>query len=202
MGENARNGRRISSLRAAIGLTAIAVAGLAGCGGSGSSGAGGASGSRGTGGAAERGFSVRADTTVTTAAASLTKARFLARMNRTCRRTWPTILHNFVVYGRRPGPELGGRRRYAKAVRLTFTAGLDFYVFDAIYNLGAPPGDEERVEEMIGTMQESVERTQRGLRPIPSPRRLQAHFAAYNRLARAYGLDDCLVAGAHLPPAL
>jgi hypothetical protein len=174
-------------LRGALALGAIAAAGFGGCGnGDGSS------------GTDEPGFSVIADTTVTTAA-SLAKARFLARINRTCRRTWPTILHNFVVYGRRPPPELGGGRRYAKAVRLSFIAGLDFYVFDAIYNLGAPPDDEQRVEEMIGTMQESIERTQRGLRPISSPGKLETHFAPYNHLARAYGLTDCLVAGPHLP---
>ncbi len=189
MEENTSNRRRTSGLRAAIVLSAIAAAGFGGCGGGDSYVTG------------ERGFSVRADTTMTTAA-SLTRARFLTRINRTCRRTWPTILDNFVVYGGRLAPELSGKRRYAKAVRLSFTAGLDFYVFDAIYNLGAPPGEEGHVEAMIAAMQESVERTQRGLRPIRSPHQLEAHFAAYNRLARAYGLDDCLVGGAHLPAAL
>jgi hypothetical protein len=183
------NGWGASGPRTAIALGAIAAAVCGGCGGNGSS------------GTDARGFSVRADTTMTTAA-SLTRARFVMRINRTCRRTWPAILENFAAYGGRLAPELSGGRRYAKAIRLSFTAGLDFYVFDAIYNLGAPPGEEKRVEEMIGTMQESVERTQRGLRPVRSPEQLEAHFAAYNRLAREYGLDDCLVADMHLPAPL
>jgi hypothetical protein len=137
-----------------------------------------------------------------TTAASLTRAGFVVRINRTCQRTWPTILDNFLVYGSSLAPELSDKGRYAKAVQFSFMAGLDFYVFDAIYGLGAPRGEEEHVEEMIGAMQESVERTQRGLRPIRSAEQLEAHFDAYNALARAYELDDCLVAGAHLPPAL
>jgi hypothetical protein len=177
----------------ATAVATVATAGLAGCGGGGEDGAGGGSAT-----ANERGFSVRADTTATTAAA-LTKAEFLARINAACRNRWSTIHNNFAVLADRQPPKFSDRRRYGKAVRLTFMAGLDFYVFDTIYDVGAPPGDERRVEEMLGAMQESVERTQRGLAPIRSPKQLEAHFATYNRLARAYGLDDCLVAGAHLP---
>jgi hypothetical protein len=143
-----------------------------------------------------QGFVVKADTTVTTA--SLTKAQFVAHVNDVCRRRWPVILQNFVEYSGSLSPRWSEEKRFANAARLSFMAGVDFHIFDQIYKLGAPSGEEHNVEAVIGAMQEAVERGERQVRII-SPVELQALFGKYNEIALHYGLGECSVSGAHLP---
>lgn len=145
------------------------------------------------------GFEVVARTVVTTADPPLAKGRFLAEVAAICRRAWPTVEENFAEYsGWQREDGLGGAELYATSARDSYLAGVDFHIFDEIYNLGGPEGEEEEVEEIIGAMQTAVELGQRRVR-VESPAELRALFADYNRLARAYGLDGCLVAGGNLP---
>jgi hypothetical protein len=171
--------------RPIVALVAVVALVSAGCGGH--------SNAAETG---NRGFSVEADTTMTTG--SLSKGAFIAKINGLCERKWPLIDQNFVEYIGTLNPRWSQERRFANAVRLSFMAGVDFHIFDEIYNLGAPEGEEQNVEKVIGAMQEAVERGQRQVRVI-SPVELQALFGRYNELARRYGLDECLVSGMHLP---
>ncbi len=143
-------------------------------------------------------FSVLADTTVTTG--SLPKGAFIAQVNDLCRRKWQVILHNFVLYSGWLNPRWSKERRFANAVRLSYMAGVDFHIFDDIFRLGAPVGEQRDVENVIGPMQEAVERGQRQVR-ITSNAQLEALFDNYNQAARRYGLNECLVEGQHLPPA-
>jgi hypothetical protein len=162
----------------------IAVAGaLGGCGG-GSSDA--------TGGEA---FVVRADTTMTTG--KLPKARFVVRVNQLCRKGWGPILDNFARYLKWEHRNLSPREQFARTVRVTLMAGIDFYIFDVIHELGAPAGEEREIERMIGAMQEAVERGQR-LGPLYSVAEISALFDDFNQRARRYSLDDCLVDEPHI----
>jgi hypothetical protein len=177
-------------LTAAIAVV-LAIEAAAGCGGT----------AEGDPAPAGREYSVRADTVMTTET-SVTKASFVSGANDLCRREWPNVLHNFTKYSGWQSPRLGEATVFAKAVRLSYMPGVDYYVFDEIHAMPAPPNEKGAIEEVIGTMQSAVERGEgRGGEPVPIPSRakLQAMFADYNRLAHRYGLDECLIAGAHLP---
>ena len=77
-------------------------------------------------------------------------------------------------------------------------AVIDFHIFDSIRILGAPQGEEREIEEIIGPMQSAVERGQKKLVPVSSVAQVSTLFGEYNRRARQYGLDDCLVDESHL----
>lgn len=141
-------------------------------------------------------YSVEASTTVTTA--SVAKAGYVRRVNRSCRKAWVEILDNFAETRRLQNPKMAARQRFAEAVQLTLITGIVFYIFDEIQQLGAPPGDEHEVEEMIGVMQSASERGQKRLAPISSVAQVIALYSDYNLQARDYGLVDCLVDEAHL----
>jgi hypothetical protein len=155
-------------------------------------------GSSGPAGTANPGFTVVADTTMTTG--SLTKAQFVAQVNQICRRGWPIILGHFTESTIWHNRHSSRRERFARAVRLAFLAGLDFHIFDEIHRIKAPRGGKARVEEVIGKMQTAVERGQRELHAY-SPGQLSAQFADYNEAARRYGLTACLVDGARVANA-
>ena len=168
-------------------IIAVLAALMAGCGGS------------ADGGSERSGFSVEADTNVTTAP-SMTRAKFIVHVNDLCRRKWPFILNavrqtrNFT---RELHPETSELQRYMKGVHESYFAAIDFHIFDEIHRLGAPPGEKQTVEDVIGTMQEGVERGQQ--KRISSPAQVRILFTRYNQVASEYGLDECLVAGGHLP---
>jgi hypothetical protein len=142
-------------------------------------------------------FVVRASTTVTTGAAS-TRAHFVARVNQICRKKWRVILENFSQYSSWQGPELTERQLYADSIRESYLAGVDFHIFDSIFKMGAPKGQERAVEEVIGAMQAAVETGQRVV-AVDNAAKLEALFGDYNAAAREYGFVDCLVESPHLP---
>lgn len=139
----------------------------------------------------DAGFRVQASTTVTTG--SLGKPQFVHRVNQLCREGWVIILDNFTKYSSwQEGDGLTRQEIFAKSVKESFLAGFDFHVFDEIYRLGGPEGEEESVEDVIGALQLAVERGQRQLR-VTTPAQLDSLFADYNRRALEYGFVDCLV---------
>jgi hypothetical protein len=164
---------------------AICIAVLAGCGGGGDS----------SSSNAAQTFTVRADTTMS--AGSVTRAAFVARLNEVCRKKWVKILDNFAKYSSWQYPNESRKKRFADSVRESLLAGIDFHIFDNIYRSKAPRGEKVTLEEIIGAMQEGVERGQR-LRPVYSLAQLKALFVKFNQRASQYGLDDCLVNEAHL----
>jgi hypothetical protein len=146
-----------------------------------------------SGGSGEAGFVVEASTTVLTG--PLDKPQFVVRVNKICREGWAEILDNFTEYSSwKQEDGLNEDEAFKKSVRLSFLAGFDFHVFDPIYQLGGPPGEEKEIEDIIGALQLAVELGQRRIN-ITSPEQLTNHFAEYNRLAQEYGLTDCLVDG-------
>lgn len=163
-------------------MAMLATAALFGCGGD----------SEATGGDE---FVVRASTTMSPG--KLSKPEFIAKMTRVCRVAWKTILDNFEQYYGWQSRKMGEQKRFSKTVRLSLMAGIDFHIFDDYRFTGAPPGDEKVLEEVIGPMQEAVERGQR-LGPLHSVAEITDLFSEYNRRAARYGLDECLVDRAHL----
>lgn len=147
----------------------------------------------------ERTYSVQASTTMT--AAQLTKAQFIRRMNATCRKAWITILDNFDQYSSSQDPRVDAEERFAEAVQSSLLAGLVFHIFDNFRILGAPPGEEKALEDVIGRFQYAAETGQIQKPPgLHSAADVARHFSDYNRVARVYGLGDCLVDEAHLRP--
>lgn len=168
-------------------LAALVV--LGGCGGSGDD---------GSAASTTNGFTVQANTTMAAAKPRLSKAAFVKRANQYCRKAWVIVGQNYRVYGRTQDPSLHGKERTADAIRMSLMAGIDFHIFDNIHFLGSPVGEEQEVEEIIGPMQEAVERGQR-LGPLYSAAEVTALFGDFNRNASRYGLRDCLVNSQHLP---
>lgn len=175
-------------MRRLLAIASVAVAAIAaGCGGEGET------------SSAGDGFSVRAHTTMT-AAEQLTRPEFVERVDGICRQGWRTILGSFAAYSGEQPRRLSETRLFAKSIRGVFMASLDINIYDRIRDLGAPPGEEEAIEEIIGAMQEGVERGKRQVR-VTTPAQLEALFVRYNQLAREYGLHECQVSGTHLPHA-
>jgi hypothetical protein len=163
-----------------------------GCGGDGDSAS--------AGDAEDKGYTVQASTTMGTASPRLTKPQFLAYINKVCREAWPTLHENWDVYSRTLDPKLSRKERFSRAVRESLLAGITFHIFDDIHMLGAPRGDEETTEQIIGPLQETTELGQLGRWRAYSIPELLPHFDEYNERAHQYGLDDCLVTVAHLRP--
>lgn len=173
---------RTSSRRSVAGLlTAALCLVLAGCGGD----------EQGSGPGAN--YTVRASTTMTVASPRLDKAQFISRVNRICREAWATVIDNWHQYSKSQSSGLSEAERFEDAVKRSLLAGIDFHIFDSIRILGAPPGEQKAIEEIIGPFQRSVELGQQRYWRAQNADEVVANFQEYNRLARMYGLNDCLV---------
>jgi hypothetical protein len=147
-----------------------------------------------------QGSTVRASTTMIVRPA-LTRPEFVSEVNDICRRRWRFVLNavkQTAVMWLRNHPKVGVEQNFARALHISYFVSIDFHIFDPIQRLGAPPGQKEAIERVIGTMQEAVERGER-TGGISSAAQLTTLFADYNRKARHYGIDRCLVAGPRLP---
>lgn len=138
-------------------------------------------------------YTVRAATTITTA--KLPRPRLVARANALCREAWVEIRSDFSRFAEWP-PRRDDRTPGFNQAGQVLLSSIDFYIFDGLHHLGAPAGEEEEVERMIGAMQLTVERGER-LR-ISSIDQLIQDFDEFNQRARRYGLEDCLVDHSHL----
>jgi hypothetical protein len=177
------------SLVAVAAIVALAILAVS-CGGADDS----ATGSDG------REFQVTGADTTVTPVNSLTKAKFLAHANDLCRRKWPFILNaarQTANFTRKLHPETSELEQYRRGVRISYYPAIDFHLYDEIQRLGGPPGETQTIEEVLGSMQEAVERGQRMV--TSSPAQVEKLFSVYNQIARHYGLDECLFEGGHLP---
>ncbi len=155
----------------------------------------------GCGGASSRqsgGYEVRAGTTMRIARPPIDRGQFVRHINRACRNAWGVIEENWDSFVEREASTTTPRQRFAAAVRTPLLSGIDFFFFDSIVMLGAPPGDSHKIESFIGPFQAAVELGQMGRWVAHSPTEIVPHFAVYNRGAGRYGLTDCLIDEAHL----
>jgi hypothetical protein len=167
-----------------LGVTMLA----AGCGGEGSPAEGDPAAS----------YDPEASTTMTVARPLMTKAQFVARMSETCRKAWITVKDNWAEYTSTQDGKKGEVERFDEAVRTSLLSGIDFHIFDNFRILGAPPGEEEAIEAIIGPFQIAVELGWQARWHARTTADVVAQFQTYNERARAYGLDECLVDEAHL----
>lgn len=184
--------RQLAQLGAALAIAASLAAVAVGCGGGAASSNGGGSSTSATGQTATQ------RTEATTPATSMTKARYVAWLNHICRRSWPVILRNVAEYRSWQEPNPSREERVEETIRYSYMAGFDYYVFSKVIAWG-PPGEHRRGgKRMINAMKKAAED---GLHRvwIGSLKELASVFADYNRIARQYGVDQCLVAGAHIP---
>lgn len=137
---------------------------------------------------------------MTVASPPLTKRQFVGQINRACRKEWGHIFDNWFAYRRTQNPKLSKETRFSKAVKLSLTAGITVYIFDSMYRLGAPRGQERQIEGIIGSMQSATERIWKGLVPASSVALVSSLYGPYNQRASRYGLTDCLVDKARLKP--
>jgi hypothetical protein len=170
----------------AASATALMIA--AGCGGGEGEGEG------------ETTYTVEASTTMTAASPAISKPVFVKRMNKICRQAWIIIVDNFAEHRSWQDPDESERDGFADAVRNSLMAGVVFHIFDDFRVLGAPPGEEQRIEAMIGSFQAAAEMGQKELWTAYSIEDVSSQFSEYNRRAERYGLGDCLVDDAHLQP--
>jgi hypothetical protein len=160
--------------------------------------ASGCGGNDSNGGASTQAYDPEASTTLTTAA--IGKAQFVKRANELCRRAWVEIRENWDEYSSTQDPKLSEKKRFEEAVQLSLLAGLDFHIFDEIRSLGAPRGEEQAVEKIIGPFQIAVELGWKNRWHAHSVAEVTPNFQEYNERARSYGLDACLVDEAHIGP--
>ncbi len=165
----------------------VAAAALAACGGGGNT-------------AAESDYTVQANTTMVAASPPITKAHFVAYINKVCRQSWVTIADNWRFHRNRQDPKMSRDARFADSVKKSLLPGIVVLIFDDMHMLGAPPGEEKNIERIIGPMQFASETGELGRWQAHSIAEITRHFDVYNTRARRYGLDDCLVNEAHLLP--
>jgi hypothetical protein len=142
---------------------------------------------------------VRAGREMEAADPPLSKARFVARVNRLCRQAWPAIRRNFAVYRSTEDTELSERRRFKQAIGRSLLPEIESRFFTPILSLGAPRGDEAELREIMRWLGEAIELGQGGpgAFPITTPVILWDLFDMFNPLARRYGLGQCLVNARH-----
>jgi hypothetical protein len=170
-----------------VAVAAVATALVLGCGGD-----------DGDASDGDQTYDPEASTTVSTA--SITKAQFVKQVNKLCREAWVVVLDNWEVYTGTQDPKLNERKRFEEAVQLSLLAGVDFHIFDEIRQLGAPAGEERAIEEIIGPFQIAVELGWKNRWRAHSVVEIIPQFEDYNKRARRYGLDDCLVDETHIAP--
>ena len=148
----------------------------------------------------DSGFAVQGDTTVTPRA-SLTKAEFIRRADNLCMRNWHLVVADFLEYRdglRTSEPQLTAEQRLVKAIRSAYFEAIDPRIVTELQAIGAPAGEAKAVEELIGSMQEAIERGERG-EPVTTRPGVMALFAGYNRKAERYGIPQCRMSRLALP---
>lgn len=142
---------------------------------------------------------VTAETGLPLNPSSLTKAQFLVRANRLCRESWAAMRKEFSQFRAERGSGMSDAQLFAYSARNNFLTHIQFW-FDDISYLGAPTGVKSETESMMQILQ--PEDTLKALelavfsgqeRRVSDAKQLGAIFSSYDRLARKYGLDDCLV---------
>lgn len=171
---------------------AVAVTAIGGCGGD--------SATPATGGG--QAYDPEA-ATITVASPPLTKAQFIDRANEICRAAWPEVTEYWTGFVEWQSPkkswaEKSGKERFDMAVYYSLLTGADFYLYDKIVELGAPAGEEEEIEAIIGPFYDIVELGRKKRWHAYSVAEVTDRFRPYNERAKQYGLDDCPVEADHL----
>ena len=140
----------------------------------------------GCGGGDEADGESSADITITTS--SLDKPQFVKKVLAVCEDERSQIPARFASYERKNS---SGSQSYEGGIRAVILPTFQAEV-TRISKLGAPAGEETRVEAILTAQQEAIDEVS-DLESIPSINEVVPHFAEANQLIRRYGLTNCLV---------
>jgi hypothetical protein len=122
---------------------------------------------------------------------SLTKSEYLARANKICRVSTADMVKQFARYRRQQGSNQSQSEQFAYMARNVFLPHIQFW-FDDITYLGAPRGgNKSQLEIVLQELQVAVHVGE--AQSITSARQLVDVLSTFNRAARRYGLDGCLL---------
>lgn len=125
---------------------------------------------------------------------SLTKAQFVKRANTVCGDERAKVLTRIAAYQEEDGTPGGGEGTaaydtMAEAVLLpTFNKELD-----AVTALGAPVGEEEKLEEIVSAQREAIYAAAE--RTTETYQEVERSFTRASELMWDYGLSRCMVSG-------
>jgi hypothetical protein len=149
---------------------AIAVALLVGCGGGSSSGA---------------------TTTVTTS--SHTKAEYIKLANALCKRGKEALLGEISAYMKtHNGPNTDAKKVFVAAVQADLLPAVQKQA-EELRKLGAPQGDEKRIEALLAALESAATAHRTG--PVPPEEVFIKDFERSAKLASEYGLENCSYEG-------
>lgn len=125
------------------------------------------------------------------------KSDYIARANRLCRVSTADMRKRYTQLNQEKRSQRSARQIFAEATRNNFLPHMQFW-FDDISYLGAPRGDKEEIEAMLEVLQLAVFSGEE--HRITGSAELAAAFSSFTRLARQYGIDECLVSAQTFAP--
>jgi hypothetical protein len=121
--------------------------------------------------------------------ASITKAEFIEQADAACKKGEEEIQKDFAVYlQERKNQEKATAQDYAELVETVLVPNAEAEI-DAIRALGAPSGDEKKVEAMLTAREESIEMSEKDPQAIIKDSK--KIFGPASKLAKEYGLKTC-----------
>jgi len=119
------------------------------------------------------------------------KAGFVRRAEGICERNRLEILRDGGAYVEsRRGSGTPEAKLNVEMIHTVLLPKLEAQT-EEIRALGAPAGDDERVEAFLSEMEGAIEASKQSINTAASLRRFGAEFAKANELASEYGLAGC-----------
>lgn len=120
---------------------------------------------------------------------SLTKAEFTEQANAACKEHSKERDELFKKVSNELDPSEVTRKDQEMLISEVLLPPYEKNI-ESLESLGAPEGDEEKIEALIEAMEGSVEKVE--AQPLVALR-TTSQFAEPNALAKKYGLDDCVL---------
>ena len=130
-------------------------------------------------------------------AASLSKAAFVREADAICRENREKVIKAAAKIPLQKKPE-AREEVERKLISSLLIPGLE-EVVDRIRDLGPPPGGEEQIERILALTEDAIEEAETEPETYVAGEKYRngsVHFGEANRLARSYGMKNCLVRGA------
>lgn len=133
-----------------------------------------------------------ASSSIDVATSSLSKKQYVEKADEACREVKANLLPRVAAYEREnQGSDADESAVFADRIEAVVLPLLEEEVA-AVEELGAPAGDERRIEAMLIEKQEAIETVRRDIR---SSEEMEAAFGRANREMSDYGLTACQVGG-------
>jgi hypothetical protein len=116
---------------------------------------------------------------------SLSKAAYIKEANKTCLDGKRSLLKDFESFR----SDESEKKRVAAALPELLMPSIEDKI-DEIRELGAPQGDEKRIEAILASMQQDFDAAEQQ-QNVETPIEFLEQFDDSNKLARTYGLNAC-----------